>query len=95
MSVPKLTIETPFINQEAGETFCKAIEQLSQVAFAYFSFDTGMTYVVCQPDLSRAELHTLWTTIEDMKRHQGKDAFTQSSWWQEYVPQIPPDRANG
>jgi hypothetical protein len=95
MSVPKLTIETPFITAQLGEAFCESLERYPEVAFAHFSFDTGMTYIVCRPDTDKLRLRQLCAQVEELKRQQPPSAFRESDWWRTYVPQLPPDRANG
>jgi hypothetical protein len=95
MSAPKLTIETPFIEASLGHAFCNALEQHPEVAFAHFSFDTGMTYILCRPSTTKAQMHDLWLRINDLKRQQPASHFRESSWWQTHIPQLPPDRANG
>ncbi|NJK43028.1 MAG: hypothetical protein HC933_01060 [Pleurocapsa sp. SU_196_0] len=94
MSVPKLTIETPFVDLSSGEAFCEALEHLPEVAFAHFSFDTGMTYILLRPDTDSATMHRVWLRVEDLKRQQPASSFKDSSWWRDHVPQVPPDRFN-
>jgi hypothetical protein len=95
MPVPKLTIETPFVSAALGDTFCTILEQLPEVAFAHFSFDTGMTYILCRSGTSKAQMHALWLRVNELKRQQPASNFRESSWWRNHVPQLPPDRANG
>jgi hypothetical protein len=87
----KLIVDTPFVRAELGEFFCTLIESLPEVMHAYFSFDTGMTYVVCQPDITETELRQIRARIETLKRQQPEEAFTASDWYSEYVPQLSPD----
>jgi hypothetical protein len=94
MSAPKLTIETPFVDAAAGETFCELLEHLPEVAFAHFSFDTGMTYILLQPNTDSATMHRVWLRAEELKGQQSASSFKDSSWWRDHVPQLPPDRLN-
>jgi hypothetical protein len=87
----RLIVDTPFVRAELGEAFCATLESFSEVLHAYFSFDTGMTYVICQSDITDAELRQIRVRIETLKRQQPEGTFTESDWYSEYVPQLSPD----
>jgi hypothetical protein len=87
----RLIVDTPFVRAELGEAFCATLESLPRVQHAYFSFDTGMTYVICQPDITETELRQIRARIESLKRQQPEGAFADSYWYSEYVPQLSPD----
>ena len=87
----KLIVDTPFVNAALGEAFCNTLESFHEILHAYFSLDTGMTYVICQPDITETELRQIRARIESLKRQQPEGAFTNSDWYSEYVPQLSPD----
>jgi hypothetical protein len=87
----RLIVDTPFVRAESGEAFCDTLESFPEVLHAYFSFDTGMTYVICQSDITDSELRQIRARIETLKRQQPEGTFTDSDWYSEYVPQLSPD----
>jgi hypothetical protein len=91
LSDSRLIIDTPFLRAEHGEAFCAILETFPEVQHAYFSFDTGMTYVICQSDITEAELRQIRAQIETLKRQQPEGTFADSDWYSEYVPQLSPD----
>jgi hypothetical protein len=87
----RLIVDTPFVCAELGEAFCATLELFPEVQHAYFSFDTGMTYVICQSDITDIELRQIRARIETLKRQQPEGTFTDSDWYLDYVPQLSPD----